>query len=60
MKSVIQFLTQFLLGLTGAVGFAALIVGAISLACGFGLISCGYGWRWWRKRRRPPQLDQAE
>jgi hypothetical protein len=60
LKSVLQFLSQFLLGLTGAVGFAALIVGGITLACGFGLISCGYGWRRWRNRRRSEQLDRAE
>ena len=60
LKSVLQFLSQFLLGLTGAVGFAALIVGGIALACGCGVISCGYGWRRWRKRRRPEQLDSAD
>ena len=62
MKSVLEFLSQFLLGLTGAVGFAALIVGGIALACGCGLISCGYGWRRWRGRRRqaaPPPEEQA-
>ena len=62
MKSVLEFLSQFLLGLTGAVGFAALIVGGIALACGCGVISCGYGWRRWRRRRRrgaPPAEEQA-
>ena len=61
MKSVLEFLSQFLLGLTGAVGFAALIVGGVALACGCGVISCGYGWRRWRKRRRvvPPPEEQA-
>ena len=61
MKSVLEFLSQFLLGLTGAVGFAALIVGGVALACGFGLIGCGYGWRRWRKRRaaRRPNEEQV-
>jgi hypothetical protein len=62
LKSVLEFLSQFLLGLTGAVGFAALIVGGIALACGCGLISCSYGWRRWRGRRRrtaPPPEEQA-
>ena len=52
VKSVLEFFWQFLLGVTGAVGFAALIVGGMTLACGFGLVSCGYGWRRWRKRCR--------
>jgi hypothetical protein len=51
VKSVLEFFWQFLLGVTGAVGVAALIVGGTTLACGFGLVSCGYGWRRWRKRR---------
>jgi hypothetical protein len=59
LKSVLQFLSQFLLGLTGAVGLAALIVGGSALACGFGLISCGYGWRRWR-RRQSARLDRAD
>jgi hypothetical protein len=51
LKSVLEFFWQFLLGVTGAVGFAALIVGGATLACGFGLVSCGYGWRRWRRSR---------
>jgi len=53
LRSVLEFFWQFLLGVTGAVGFAALIVGGLTLACGFGLVTCGYGWRRWRQRRRP-------
>jgi hypothetical protein len=57
LRSVLEFFWQFLLGVTGAVGFAALIVGATTLVCGFGLVGCGYGWRRWRRRRaaRPPE-----
>ena len=57
VKSILEFFWQFLLGVTGAGGFAALSVGGMTLACGFGLVSCGYGWRRWRKRRRanPPE-----
>ena len=59
MKSVLEFFWQFLLGVTGAVGFAALIVGGAALACGFGLVSCGYGWRRWRRRRARPAQDEG-
>jgi hypothetical protein len=58
VKSVLEFFWQFLLGVTGAVGFAALIVGAATIACGFGLVSCGYGWRRWRQRRRSRATDE--
>lgn len=50
MKSVLEFLTQFLLGLTGAVGFAALIVGGGAFAVGCVACGCGYTWRRWRQR----------
>jgi hypothetical protein len=59
LRSVLEFFWQFLLGVTGAVGFAALIVGGMTLACGFGLVSCGYGWRRWR-RRRAERLSEEE
>ena len=58
MRSVLEFFWQFLLGVTGAVGFAALIVGGATLACGFGLVGCGYGWRRWRRRRRVRPPDE--
>ena len=57
VKSVLEFFWQFLLGVTGAVGFAALFVGAATVACGFGVVGCGYGWRRWRRRRRPDQTE---
>ena len=57
MKSVLEFFWQFLLGVTGAIGFSALIVGGTTLACGFGLVSCGYGWRRWRKRQRSDRIE---
>jgi uncharacterized protein (DUF2062 family) len=60
LRSVLEFFWQFLLGVTGAVGFAALIVGATTLACGFGLVSCGYGWRRWRRRRRRRRAQPPE
>jgi hypothetical protein len=60
VKSVLEFFWQFLLGVTGAVGFAALIVGAATVACGFGLVSCGYGWRRWRRRRATKAVEERE
>jgi hypothetical protein len=51
LRSVLEFFWQFLLGVTGAVGFSALIVGGTTLACGFGVVGCGFGLRRWRKRR---------
>ena len=50
MRSVIEFFWQFLLGLTGAVGFAALIVGGTAFGVGCVLYGCGYTWRRWRRR----------
>lgn len=55
MRSVVEFLVQFLLAITGALGIATVIVGGIALACGCGVLGGGACWRWWRGRRRPPQ-----
>jgi hypothetical protein len=57
LRSVLEFFWQFLLGVTGAVGFSALIVGGTTLACGFGLVGCSYGWRKWRRRRKASRPD---
>lgn len=53
MRSVIEFFWQFLLGITSAVGFAALIVGGGAFAIGCAVFGCGYTLRWWRQRLRP-------
>ncbi|MXP40555.1 hypothetical protein GRI75_02695 [Altererythrobacter soli] len=57
MRSVIEFFWQFLLGITSAVGFAALIVGGVAFGIGCAVCGCGYTWRRWRRRAlgRPPE-----
>jgi hypothetical protein len=56
VRSVIEFFWQFLLGITSAVGFAALIVGGVAFGIGCAVCGCGYTWRKWRQRLgRPPE-----
>ncbi|GAA5054784.1 hypothetical protein GCM10023208_17980 [Erythrobacter westpacificensis] len=42
MQSVLEFLVQFLLAFTGAVGLAIAWVGALALACLGGFAGCGW------------------
>jgi hypothetical protein len=52
LRSVLEFFWQFMLGVTGAVGFSALIVAAGAFAAGCVACGCGYTWRRWRRRAR--------
>jgi hypothetical protein len=51
MRSVVDFLVQFVLALTGAIGTATLIVGGVALACGGGVLGGSWCLRAWRRRR---------
>jgi O-antigen/teichoic acid export membrane protein len=59
VKSVLEFFSQFVLGVTGAVGGAALIVAGGAFAAGCVACGCGYTWRRWRRRARE-KLQQLE
>lgn len=52
MRSVLDVFWHIILALVGALGFAALIVGAAALACGGAAMGCAWGWRSWQRRRR--------
>ncbi len=52
MRSVVEFFSQFVIGVTAAVGGAALIVGGGAFAAGCVACGCGYTWRRWRRRAR--------
>ncbi len=57
MRSVIEIFWHIVLALVGALGFAALIVAGVALACGCGAMGCGYVWRGWQRRRARPKGD---
>ena len=57
MKSVVEFFSQFVIGLTAAVGGAALIVASGAFLTGCVACGCGYTWRRWRRRIR--DLDKV-
>ena len=59
MRSVVEFFSQFVIGVTAAVGGAALIVGAGAFAAGCVACGCGFTWRRWRRRVRE-KLDALE
>jgi len=42
MRSVLEFLVQFIVALTGAVGGAIVLVGGIAAACGAGVMCTGW------------------
>lgn len=49
MRGFVQFLTELVLALTGALAMGSLIVGGSAFALGCAACGCGY---WWRGRRR--------
>ena len=51
MRSVLGVFWHIIMALTGALGFAALVVGAGVLACGGTAAGCAWLWRG-RQRRR--------
>lgn len=51
MQTVLGIFWHIVLALTGALGFAALVVGGAALCCGCGVIGGGWCWRRWRRRR---------
>lgn len=57
MRSVIEIFWHIILALVGALGFAALIVAGVALACGCGAMGCGYAWRGWQRRRARTKSD---
>ena len=50
MRSVLEFLVQFIVALTGAVGGAILLVGGVAAACGAGVMGTGWCIRRWSGR----------
>ena len=52
MRSVIEVFWHIILALTGALGFGALVLGALALACSGALLGSGWCWRRWRARER--------
>lgn len=55
MRSVLEIFWHIILALLGALGFGALIMGAVALACGGAAMGCGWLWRRRRGRgARPP------
>jgi len=50
MRSVLEFLVQFIVALTGAVGGAILLVGGVAAACGAGVMGTGWCVRRWSGR----------
>ena len=51
MQTVLGIFWHIVLALTGALGFAALIIAGATLAFGCGAMGCGYAWRGWQRRR---------
>lgn len=50
MRSVIEIFWHIILALLGALGFGALILAGVALACGCGVLGTTWCWRRWRAR----------
>ena len=51
MQTVLEIFWALVLALTGALGFAALVVGGAALVCGSAAFGCAWLWRGRRRRR---------
>ena len=50
MQTVLEIFWHIVLALTGALGFAALVLGGVGLFCGGAAFGCAWLWRGRRRR----------
>jgi hypothetical protein len=58
LRDLVQFLTELIVSLTGALAAGSLVVGGIAFAIGCAVCGCGYTLRRWRRffaARRGPE-----